>query len=340
MKIVAAHPGPAFSVHDVHVGWVEAMRAKGNLVAEYNLSERLTFYDAAMIELPDRQIRKALNHEQAYELAASGLYACMYKLRPDVLFITSAFFYPEEMFDVVRSYGTRIVLMHTESPYEDERQLRMAAHADVNLINDPIHLDEFNSVAPTYYMPHSYRPVLHHPGPSIPEMECDFSFVGTGYPSRIEFLEQMDLNSLNVLLAGNWQSLDKDSRLLKYVAHEPEECLDNEQTANVYRSSRCGMNMYRKEGEVNADVHGLACGPREIEMAACGTFFLREPHGESDELFPMLPTFDSAEDASEKLHWWLAHDSLREKQSALARAACEDRTFDNRAAELMRLLDQ
>jgi hypothetical protein len=340
MKIVAAHPGPSFSVHDVHVGWVEALRKQGHLVADYNLSQRLTFYDSAMVELPDRKWRKALTHQQAYELAANGLYALLYVRKPDLLLVTSAFFYPEEMFDIARSHGTRTVLIHTESPYEDDRQLKLAAHADYNLINDPTNLDKFRSVNPnTWYMPHSYRPGFHEPGSSYVASSADFAFVGTGYPSRVEFFESMDFAGIDVLLAGNWQGVDEESSLCKYIANEKDECLDNEQTVSVYRSSKVGMNLYRKEAESEEHVHGWACGPREIEMAACGMFFLREPHGESDELFPMLPTFRNPGEASEQLHYWLAHEELRQEQALKARAAIEDRTFHNRAADLMRLLD-
>ena len=41
MKILVVHPGPDFSVHDVYAGWVEALRAHGATVAEYNLNDRL-----------------------------------------------------------------------------------------------------------------------------------------------------------------------------------------------------------------------------------------------------------------------------------------------------------
>ena len=41
----------------------------------------------------------------------------------------------------------------------------------------------------------------------------------------------------------------------------------------------------------------VAMGPREIEMAACRLFFLRDPRPECDEVFPMLPAFDGPEDA-------------------------------------------
>lgn len=340
MKIVAAHPGPAFSVHDVHVGWVEALRAQGHKVAEYNLSERLTFYDAALFETPDQKVRKALTRDQAYELAANGLYAALFKLKPDVLFVTSAFFYPAEMFSIARSYGIRVVLVHTESPYEDNRQIQLAGLVDINLVNDAISVDKFREInAHSYYLPHSYRPSLHTPGEVDPILASDLAFVGTGYKSRVEFLEAMDLSGLDVFLAGNWK-LAEESSIFQYLAHEPEECLDNEQTVAVYRSARVGLNLYRREAEAAHLAAGWACGPREIEMAACGLFFLRDARKESDALFPMLPTVDGPADATEKLRWWLVHDSARQDAALKAREAIADRTFDNRAAELMRLLER
>jgi spore maturation protein CgeB len=341
VKIVAAHPGPNFSVHDVHVGWMEAFKQLGHQVAEYNLNERLRFYDAAMIELPDSKWRKALMPEQAYELATNGLYSTLYRLRPDILFVTSAFFYPVEMFDIARSYGTRVVVLHTESPYEDERQLNVAAHTTINLLNDSVHLEQFKRQnSRSFYMPHSYRPALHRPGPVKKDVAADFAFVGTAYPSRIDFLEAVDYGDADVLLAGNWQWLHTESHLFKYVAHARDECLDNEQAVDIYRSAKIGLNLYRKEADSADNVNGLACGPREVEMAACGMFFLRESRWESDNLFPMLPTVETPQDLTDKLRWWLAHEDLRNETALKARNASQDRTFLNRATELMELLEK
>lgn len=340
MKIVAAHPGPAFSVHDVHVGWCEALRKLGHQVAEYNLSERLTFYDAAMIELPNKEMRKALNHDQAYELAVNGLYATLYKLQPDMLLVTSSFFYYAGMLEEIRSRGIKVVLIHTESPYEDDRQVKLSGHVDVNIVNDPTNLDRFRQENPkSYYMPHSYRPGFHEPGPSNAHTAADFVFVGTGYRSRIDFLERMDFGDLDVLLAGNWQLLKDESPLRKYVAHDINECIDNEQTVDVYRGSKIGLNLYRKEGETAESISGWSCGPREIEMAACGMFYMRESRGESDELFPMLPTVSSPDEATLTLNYYINRQDLRDDATLEARIAIQDRTFVNRAKELMRLMN-
>lgn len=84
----------------------------------------------------------------------------------------------------------------------------------------------------------------------------------------------------------------------------------------------------------------MAMGPREVEMAACGMFFLRDPRPEGDQVLGMLPTFASPADAGEKLRWWLEHDAAREAVAEQARAAIEDRTFDASAAQLLRLFDR
>ena len=140
-------------------------------------------------------------------------------------------------------------------------------------------------------MPHAYRPLVHHPGPVDPVMACDLAFVGTGFPSRVEFLEAMDLDGLDVLLAGAWAWLPDSSPLRRMVAHDLGECIDNTQTASIYRSAMTGINLYRREADDGDHADGVSCGPREIEMAACGLWFARDPRPESDDLFPMLPSF-------------------------------------------------
>ena len=51
MRILVAHPGPAWSVQDVYAGWVEGLREIGQHVIEFNLGDRLVFY--ANAHLPD-----------------------------------------------------------------------------------------------------------------------------------------------------------------------------------------------------------------------------------------------------------------------------------------------
>lgn len=346
MRWLVGHPGPNFSVHDLYVGWTEALRGLGEDVFTFNMDARLQFYDSVLMETGTfddggrAQVHKALPREKAVEQAAYGILGTAFQCWPQVVLLVSAFFIPEYLMDMLRGRGMKVVLLHSESPYQDEAQLVRAAHADVNLVNDPVNLDRFAELGPAAYVPHAYRPAVHHPGPAVPDLTSDLAFVGTGFKSRVEFFEAMDLDGLDVLLAGAWMDLAEDSPLRKYVPHDTEECCDNERTAEVYRSARTGINFYRRESEDEHAGEGWACGPREIEMAAAQLLFLRDKRGEGDGLFPMLPTFDGPQDASEKLRWWLAHDAEREKAAAAARTAIADRTFENNARRLLDLLSR
>jgi hypothetical protein len=171
-------------------------------------------------------------------------------------------------------------------------------------------------------------------------LACDLGFVGTGYPSRVMFFEAMDLTGIDVCLAGNWGGLDECSPLRPFLAHDEEECLDNAQTADLYRSATVGMNLYRRESERPELSQGWAMGPREVEMAACGLPFVRDPRGEGDEVFPMLPTFTCPQEASELVRWWLAHPDARSDAAFKAREAIADRTFVNNAAGVLRMLER
>ena len=322
------------------------MRGFGQDVETYNLDSRLSFYISALVEtgIYDEegrpQLRHAMDREQAISMAAERVLEACYRYWPEVVVVISSFFLPTRMLEIMQNRGHKIVLIHTESPYQDEEQLERAQFATVNLLNDPVNIGKYQALGmPAEYMPHAYRPSLHCPGQADPRLTCDLSFVGTGYPSRVKFFEEMDLTGIDTVLAGNWMPLDDDSHLNRYLATEKDECLDNDQTVQLYRSSKAGINVYRQESE---DLHageGWAVGPREVEMAATGLFFLREARGEGDELFKQLPTFCGPQDAAHQLRWWLAHDDARVVAADYAREAIADRTFDNNARRLLQILD-
>jgi hypothetical protein len=344
MRWLLIHPGPNFSVADVHTGWMEALRGLGQHVVEYNLDRRLSFYDQALLadDLTDadgrQAVHKALTREQAIELAANGILSACYQTWPDVVMAVSAFFTPSWMLEVIRARNHKIVMLFTESPYQDGMQLEMAKFADISLVNDPVNLTAYGEHGPAAYMPHAYRPAVHYPA-SSPAREYDLAFVGTGFPSRVRFFEQMNLQGLRTRFEGVWMDLPPESPLRNWADFSQDGCVGNAETAAIYRSSRTGINFYRREAEDAHTGEGWACGPREIEMAACGLWFARDPRPESDNLFPMLPAFSSPQEASEHVRWAVTHEAAREKAAVAARKAIAGRTFDSHAKTLLAMLD-
>jgi spore maturation protein CgeB len=352
MRILIVHPGPDFSVHDVFTGWTEALRELGCDVGTYNLNDRLIFYSLALMptdevdETGHPVVKQAMTQDEAFAAATQGLTDTLYKFGPQVVLFISAFFMTQQLFQLIRDHGHKMVILHTESPYQDDEQVMRGGLAHLNLLNDPANLSRFREFAPAEYMPHAYRPSVHFPrqGPRDSGLASDLCFIGTAFASRVAFFEALaaGLDGTDILIGGNdWGKTDPDSPLAPFVGSGigSPDCVDNPQAAMLYRHALTGINFYRQEAESTWTGTGWSMGPREVEMAACGLFFLRDPRPESDEVFPMLPSFSSPEDAAAKLRWWLAHDRAREKAASLAREAVAGRTFANNAKRLLTLLD-
>ncbi len=389
---------------DVFNGWSEALTGLGEQVEEYPLDAALRFFNNALAEtgqtLPCgcREVRKYLDRDQASRLALDPILAAASRFGPDVILCTSAFFMQPWLLEILRRRRHKIVMLMTESPYQDDFQLKVAQYADLTLLNDPVNLAAYREIGPAQYMPQAYRPEVHYPAAPGAEPEYDLAFVGTGFPSRVKFFEAMALAlerrpgrdsiaasvatttspgrpascsrreagsieasepgspaasrsspslpgrfacaGLNVRLSGLWMDLPEDSPLRDWTAADADDCIDNDETAAIYRRSRTGINFYRTESEDGHAGEGWACGPREIEQAACGLWFARDPRPESDELFPMLPSFTSPEEAGDLIRWALAHPEERERAAGEARAAVQGRTFTEHARQLLRLLSR
>lgn len=340
MRVLVVHPGPGFSVADVYNGWVKGLRACGVEVVEYRFDDRVWHAQRFHLER-DGQYIPAWDFETACLYALEPLGAWIYETQPDVVLFISGFWIRQAPFDLLRARGQKVALLCTESPYEDDVQIDRAGHVDICLLNDPTNLDRFRDVCPqTVYVPHSYDPDLHRPGPVELDKQSDLCIVGTGFKSRVEFLGQMDLDGLDVAFLGNWMTLE-DHPLRKYVRqHDLDDCCDNAEAVRWYNSTRASLNLYRRESNRPDLSAGIAMGPREVELAASGTFFLTEARDENCDVLPFVPKVATPPDATEQLRWWLDHPNDRNRVIVQARDAVAGWTFTNRAAGFLRLLEK
>lgn len=351
MRILVVHPGPNFSVADVHDGWVEALRNLGCEVASFNSDDRIQFYGHALISTGDVDedghplVRRAMNDADALRMAMQGISHACFTMWPDVVLFVSGFFVTPGLMGLIQSRKMKVVLLATESPYQEQMQLERAQCSDLTLLNDPVNIEQYRKLGvEAAYAPHAYRPTVHYPrrpgDPVNRDLVADLAFIGTGFQSRVEFFERMNLDGLDVLLGGCWP-MAANSPLRQYMGHDIEECVPNHEAAEVYRHARSGINFYRREYDDADDNTAVpwAMGPREVEQAACGMFFLRDPRAEGDGVLNMLPTFSGPEDAGEQLRWWLAHEDERAEAALKARAAIADRTFESNARSLLKLVE-
>lgn len=340
MRALVVAPGPNFSVADVYRGWAEGLAALGVETRLFELDTLLQWYSTAHQQDASGAWVQPYEEEQVAQLAAGHIRAECYAWWPDLVVVVSGFFMYPMLVDMMRDRGHKVVLVATEEPYETTRTLDKARWGwDAVVLNDPANLELYQEQldCPVFYGPHCYRPDVHKPGPGT--RQSDVAFVGTGYPSRQRFLERVDWTGLDLVLAGNWEH--SSPQLLDRLVHGETECIDNVDAVGLYQGALASFNLYRLEddGGLNSGADGWAIGPREVELAATGTWFARQSRPESDELFPMLPTFDSPEELGDLLRWAKANPDLRQSAADRARAAVADRTFPKNAERLLRALD-
>lgn len=339
MRIMVVRPGPLFSVADVHTGLLKGLRQCGAEVKDVAYDDLSELFSRVAIKQDNGRYKPAFDRVGALEMASEHLQAALYRYWPDVLILTSGFWIPPTVLHVLRARPVHVVAWLTESPYEDDEQLKMAALVDTVVLNDPTNLQRFQEVNPrSFFFPHSYDPDIHHTATT--SRTIDVSFVGTGFPSRVEFLEKVDWSGIDLKLGGMWVFADDDSPLIPFlVSGDRMVCMSNVLAADLYRQSRASFNLYRKETTRGGQSDGWAMGPREVELAATGTWFTREPRAEGDDLFPMLPTFTEPGELGDQLRWALCHRDEAEAATRRARRAIADRTFKNTAARALALVD-
>jgi len=337
VKILVVRPGPNFSVADVAAGWTRAFTELGHEVADLNLDDRLTFFEMAHHQR-DGEWVKSVDVQGAVALANSGISAVAFEFRPDLAVIISGFYVDPRQYAALRAAGIPTVLVHTESPYEDDRQLGRAPLVDLNILNDPTNLDRYPPG--TLYLPHAYDPNIHNAHGERCDRTADVVIVGTGYPSRIELLEAVDWTGIDLALAGNWPNLPPTSPLAGRLVHHPDECLPNVDAARLYRSARMSINIYRREAQRPELSDGWSMGPREVELAACRTFFVTEARGENRDVLPMIPTFSNPEELETQIRHYLDHPVEAATIAHQAHQAIAGRTFTHNVREVLRWMSE
>lgn len=329
-------PGATWATADVARGWANGLQSAGVEVVRFRLDHRIRWFTD---RLTDEEMADPAMMPKVRRMASESLAGALYEFRPDLLLVVDGKDIPPEVWTGMRRRGQQIVLVHTESPYEDDRIGHMWWCADHHLVNDLPGVERLRHHTPNVaYSPQCYDPAVHHPGGYRTEHQV--VFVGSGFKGRGDFLARVDWEKVGGLtLAGHWSKiaagLPPPPELVRWVA-DLQEPLPNEAAADLYRTSKLGLNLYRTDFVDAGSGPGWALGPREVEMAACGLAFLRQARGEGDDLFPILPTFGTPEELSDLAVWWLAHDDAREEAAAAAQAAVADRTFDRHAASLLR----
>lgn len=344
MRLLVVHPGADWATADIFDGYVSAFKALAHEVGVYNLSVRLgrahgwLNYCWRQAGRPGEKPAPAeVIHRASIDLVPSALLGNV----DWVFVITGAYLHPDALI-MLRRAGIKIALLLTESPYEDDGQLRLTQYADVVFTNERTSVAPLKASNPNvYYLPHAYDPAKHYPADATDDVPAhDVVFVGTGFQERLDILQAVDWSGIDLGLYGTYELLGSRSKLRQYIRGG---VTDNAQVAALYRRSAIGLNLYRQSVWYGRKAERIttaeSMNPRAFELGACGVFTISDYRPEVSEAFGgLVPTFRNAEELETLVRAWLADAEGRQAVAEQLPARITRSTFHERALQISRLL--
>jgi len=190
---------------------------------------------------------------------------------------------------------------------------------------------------PAEQVPLAFDPsVLEKLGPA-PAKDIELSFVGglsSGHTARIELLEAVARNFPIQLWLSNFKGIARNSPLRDRLRGE----VWGSDMYDVLRRSKITLNSH-----IDA-ARGMACNMRLYEATGVGTFLLTDDLPNLPSLFQPgvhVGSYSSIEDCLEKIKYYLANESAREKIAADGQAhTLAHHTYRQRIETILTLVEK
>lgn len=340
MRILLAHPGAAYSTHDVWVGFGDAFTAAGHDVTPYRLDNAIDDMGTFHHWKWRRSGRKGPRPDSARIFYDAGIRMLEAALRRNVewVVVVSAMYTHPDVLVMMRRAGLKVALLLTESPYDDDAQIRVAPFADVCFTGERASVPVLRQANPaTAYLPHAAAPWHFAAWEDHDVPAHDVVFVGTMFQERIEALSAVNWDGIDLGLYGGFELVGSRSKLRRHIRGG---VVSNLKTAALYRRAKVGLNLYRTSigfGKKAPRITGAeSLNPRAYELAACGTFQVSDARAEVGEVFGTnVPTFETPTELEALIRHYLPMEQKRWAMADLARRAVEPHTYAARAAQVV-----
>lgn len=347
MKVLLVHPGASWSTADVEAGLREGLQHHGVEIIRYRLDVR---FERSMSWLhgawrkakhTNPSIPKPSTADAVYQAGIGALEMAL-RHQVDVVLVVSGMLLHPDVLVLMRRAGLRTTVLFTETPYDLDQELRLAALADGCWTHERTAVATFRAVNPQAgYLPHAWAPARHrvdHPSDPPDVRRHDVVFVGSGFPERIAWFNAIDWTGIDLGLYGTWT----DSGLTPALAGAVMGAeIANQQTAALYRRATIGLNLYRTQAGWGTRAAPLpypaeSLNPRAYELAACGVFHLSAARAEIADVFgDLVPTFTSPAEAEALIRQWLADPEGRARVRAALPACVAESSWVERAARVI-----
>jgi len=340
MVVASPHAMATRDVYRAHLSGLK--KILGNDVVSFDILSRMNIFQK-FTEWMEKEAGYVPREWATNILASEPVLGAALWHEVDVVYLISPMYFPMSIVELMRSkrVGLKVWAYFTECPYEDDTWARMqASKFDACFVNDRNSLAKFRAYNPnTHYLGHCYDPDRHYPGRGPTRGHQHVSFVGTGFPERRKFLEQVDWSGIDLRVYGLWEDIQSESPIFPYVK---AKLINNEFTASIYRGSSVSVSLHRVErhwgfGDVLDEGEAYSVGPRTYELAACQTYQVSDFRQELIDIFgDSVPVYRSPKELGQLVR--IAIDMTPAELRAVAkkqREAVLPHTAENRMRQLL-----
>jgi spore maturation protein CgeB len=282
-----------------------------------------------------------------HSLSLMSINRCLLKLaertQPDLIVVTGGHRITRGGLRRIIRKGFQAVLWTTDLPGAKDLMRETAPDYHFVFCQGTEYVEIFRDmgIAGARWLPMACDPQVHHPIQLADDEKVRFGsdivFVGSYYPWRAEYLEQLAGFDLAIWGPG-WENLPANSWLRTSIrgAHTPPETW-----LKIYTASKIVLSVHILDPKKQFPVYQAS--PRVFEALACGAFVLTDSQRDVLSLFKdgeHLATFADARDLRQKVSYFLARPEERNRIAAGGRReVLNNHTYTQRLETLLRVVD-
>ena len=356
MKILLVGGGAGISIKDVENGYYEALKRAGADVKyhllDYRINNSYRYLNWVWEDLYKKDPKTQPSWNDAIYLASQSALEMALRNDVDWVIVVSAMYFHPDMIILMHRAGLHIAVLLTESPYMDtEQKVVVGLDVDGAWTNELASVPVLKEANPNIqYIRHAYDPYKHVPaghldgegeGDEVPAH--DVVFVGTGFEERIEILEAVNWEGIDLGLYGEWELLDDESPLQEHIRYD---YISNTTTAKLYQKAKIGLNLYRDSTTYGLGIEhiapssALSMNPRAYELAACGIPTIANWRQEQqDTLGDSVLTFKEPAQLEYHIREMLRRPDMGKYMAEKAFDKIQGHTFDQRVKQIFDTLE-
>lgn len=241
--------------------------------------------------------------------------------KPDLVLIMNGIYrVSDEQVVKLRLQGFRTAIWIMDDPYFTDVTAQMAPFYDYIFTHELNAVPFYQSLGcrHVYYLPSGVdRSII---APRFVEMRyrSDVCFIGSGFPNRISFFNQVipELKGVHLFMAGyGWNQLKQYDAIKDHVKLEGVLYDDN---IRYYTGAKIVINLHRSpEERLNSrGIQAKSVNPRTFEISACGTLQLTDIREDLSQHYTLgrdLVTFSTPEQLAALIHYYLRNEEERRR---------------------------